>query len=250
MPSRATRARERRLVAALGHLALDPAVEVLVLHEDDRVGVAHGGDQQALGVLGRRGRDDLQPGRVHEPRLGVLRVERAAREAAAGGQPDGDVHRQALPVVHLAGDVDELVEAAGDEVRELHLADRPHPLDGGADGAADDRRLGQRRVHHAVGAELVDEAVGHLEGAAEDADVLAHHEDALVGAHLLAHRVGDRLQVGHRRHQAAPSANPLHGRVAVLEQRRLVGEHAVGRPSSGSGIGDASASSTAASISP
>ena len=38
----------------------------------------------------------------------------------------------------------------------------------------DDRRLGQRRVHHAVGAELVDEPVGDLERAAEHADVLAH----------------------------------------------------------------------------
>src|SRR5215218_5947684 len=43
--------RERRLVRAFGDVALDAAVEVLVLHEHDRVGVAHGRDQQALGVL-------------------------------------------------------------------------------------------------------------------------------------------------------------------------------------------------------
>jgi hypothetical protein len=127
-------------------------------------------------------------------------VERAAREATAAGQAHGDVHRQALAVVHLARDVDELVEAARDEVGELHLADRPHPDHRGADGGADDARLGQRRVHHAAGAELVDETVGDLEGPAEDADVLAHHEHALVVAHLLTHRVGDRLQVGHGRH--------------------------------------------------
>ena len=68
-------------------------------------------------------------------------------------------------------------------------------------------------VGTAVGAELVDEAVGDLERAAEGADVLAHEEHALVGAHLLAHGGGDRLQVGHRRHQAAlpaaRDANPL-----------------------------------------
>ena len=168
----------------------------------------------------------FRPGRVHEPRLGVLRVVRAAGEAAAGGQADGDVHRQAHPVVGLAGDVDELVEAAGDEVGELHLGDRAQALDGGADRAADDRRLGQRRVHHALGAELVDEAVGHLEGAAEGADVLAHQEHALVGAHLLAHGVGDRLQVGHGRHRRY-ALKPRPGGVAVLEQRRLVGEQAV-----------------------
>src|SRR3954451_21439079 len=112
---------ERCLVEALGHLALDAAIEVLVLHEQHRVGVAHGGDQQALGVLGRGGGDDLDAGRVQEPRLGVLRVERAAAEAAAARQPDGDVHREPLAVVHLPGDVDELIEAAGDEVGELHL---------------------------------------------------------------------------------------------------------------------------------
>ena len=80
------------------------------------------------------------------------------REAAAGGQAHGDRHREPLAVVHLAGDVDELVEAAGDEVGELHLADGAQPDDGRADRGADDRRLGQRRVHHAVGAELVLEA--------------------------------------------------------------------------------------------
>ena len=60
-------------------------------------------------------------------------------------------------------------------------------------------------VHLALRAELLDEAVGHLERAAEDPDVLAHAEHALVGPHLLAQRVGDRLEVGHRRHQAAPA---------------------------------------------
>jgi hypothetical protein len=127
-------------------------------------------------------------------------VERPAGEAAAGREADRDVHAQPLPVEHLPGHVHELVEAARDEVGELHLGDRPHALGGGADRGADDAGLGQRRIHHALRPELVDEAIGHLERAAEHADVLAHHEHALVGAHLLAHAVGDRLQVGHDRH--------------------------------------------------
>src|ERR1700741_2201475 len=40
----------------------------------------------------------------------------------------------------------------------------------------DDPRLGQRRVHHPRGPELLDEAVGHLERPAEDPDVLAQDE--------------------------------------------------------------------------
>ena len=97
-----------------------------------------------------------------------------------------------------------------------------------------------------AGAELVEEAVGDLERAAEHADVLAHHEHALVGAHLLAHAVGDRLQVGHGGHQAASCGEPAPGAVAVLEQRRLVGEHARRWRSRRRASAIASASSTAA----
>jgi hypothetical protein len=134
-------------------------------------------------------------------------VKRPAGEAAAAGQAHGDVHRQPLAVEHLARDVDDLVKAAGDEVGELHLADRAQPDDGGTDRRADDPRLGERRVHHPFGTELLDEAVGDLERAAVDADVLAHEQDAVVPAHLGAQTVGDRAQVGHLGHEP----NPLHG---------------------------------------
>ena len=55
-----------------------------------------------------------------------------------------------------------------------------------ADAHADDRVLGDRRVAHAPLAELLEQALGDLEGAAEHADVLAHQHDALVAAQLLA----------------------------------------------------------------
>ena len=72
---------------------------------------------------------------------------------------------------------------------------------GGCTGAADDRRLGKRRVDVAPGAELLLEALCHLEGPAADADVLTDDEDALVALHLGAEPVGDRLKVGLYRHQ-------------------------------------------------
>src|SRR4051794_13811535 len=53
---------ERRRVEAVVDLAADAPVEVLVLEVDDRVVVAHRGDEHALRVLGRGRRDDLQPG--------------------------------------------------------------------------------------------------------------------------------------------------------------------------------------------
>ena len=66
-PSRCdARLAERRRVVAVGHLALDAAVEVLVLEVQHRVRVADRLDDQALGILGRRRADDLQAGDVRE----------------------------------------------------------------------------------------------------------------------------------------------------------------------------------------
>ena len=62
---------------------------------------------------------------------------------------------------------------------------RPQAGHGRADGHADDHRLGQRRVQHAVAAELVVQPVGGEEDAALLAHVLAEHDDRLVAAHLL-----------------------------------------------------------------
>ena len=96
----------------------------------------------------------------------------------------------------LAATVTRWSQRAGDEVGELHLGDRPQAHHRGAGRAADDRRLRERRVDHAPGAELLLEALRHLERAAVDADVLADQEDALVVLHLLAEAVADRLEVG------------------------------------------------------
>ena len=137
-------------------------------------------DQQPLGVLGRGRGDDLDPRRVHEPRLGVLRVERPAGEAAAAGQPHGDRHREPLAVVHLARHVDELVEAAGDEVRELHLAHRPHADDGGAHRGADDADSASGVSMTRSGPNSSMNPSVTLNAPPNDADVLAHAEHALV----------------------------------------------------------------------
>ena len=101
---------------------------------------------------------------------------------------------------------------------------------------ADDPRLRERRVHDAVGAELLEEAVGDLERAAEDADVLAHQQHALVVAHLRAQAVGDRLQVGHLAHErcplhgAAPSSSRISRRVARMEDALGRGRRVGHRP--------------------
>ncbi len=55
-----------------GEVFLDPAVQVLVLKIEDRVIVAHGGFDEALGISGGGGADDLEPRRVQKGRLGIL----------------------------------------------------------------------------------------------------------------------------------------------------------------------------------
>ena len=116
-------------------------------------------------------------------------MERPAREAAAGREPDDDRDRRAHPVELLRSHGDQLVPGAGDEVGELHLRDGAHAHDRGAGATADDRGLRKRCIDHAPRAELLLEAQRHLEGAAVDADVLTHHEDAFVSAHLLSEAV-------------------------------------------------------------
>ena len=138
---------------------------------------------------------------MREARLRVLRVEGPAGEAAARRAAHDDRHGRAGAVALLGGDGDEVVPRARDEVGELHLGDGAHAHDRRAGAAADDRGLGERRVDHAPGAELLLEALRDLERAAVDADVLADHEDALVAPHLLAKPVGDRLQVRLLGHQ-------------------------------------------------
>ena len=174
------------------HATIDP----LVLEEYAGVVVANRGLEQALGVGGEGRAQHLEAGRVGEPRLGVLRVEGRRAHAASRRAAHDHRDRDAAPVVVLPRDVDELVEAVGDEVRVLHLRDGTQPLHRGAHGHAHDGLLADRRVHHALGAELLDEALRDLERAAVDADVLAEEIDALVALHLLPQRLGDRDQVG------------------------------------------------------
>ena len=166
-----------------------------MLEVENRVRILDRREEEALRVGGRRRAGDLQARDVREARLGVLRVERPAGEAAAGRQPDDDRHGGSRPVVLLGRHGDEVIPGAGDEVGELHLRHGAHAHDRGARAAADDRGLGQRRVDHPPRAELLLEALGDLERAAVDADVLADHEDPLVAAHLVAKRVRDRLEI-------------------------------------------------------
>ena len=247
-PSRAIRASPSGTACSpSGHLALDVAVEPLVLQVADRVRVPDRADQQALGVGGGRRSHDLQPRRLQEPGLGVLRVEGTAGEAAAGRQPDHHRHRDALAVVQLGRDVDELVEPAGDEVGELHLADGLRPSTAAptavpmiafsASGVSRQRSAPNSSTNPSVTLNAPPNAP--MSSPMQNTDWSR--------AHLLAERVGDRLRdrssrVGRGARGGASRHSPFDRRPAPLPRRpasattvrcrrraaRSLGEHARG----------------------
>ena len=100
----------------------------------------------------------------------------------------------APPVADLRGVVHQLVEAGGDEVVELHLADRPLAGERRADADAEHRALGERRVDDPI-AELCEQRPQQQERVAvRAADVLAEDEDARIGAQRVAHARASRLR--------------------------------------------------------
>src|SRR4029453_13003864 len=105
--------------------------------------------------------------------------------------------RPAEHEVDLGRLVDQLVHGVGGEVGELQLGHRPHAAQGGADGRAHDRLLGDRGVADPLLPEAVQHPGGHPERAPVDADVLARHADPLVGLHGLGQGGPDGLGEGH-----------------------------------------------------
>ena len=192
---------ERDRLELVRHLALD-RIERAVLEEDDGVVVVDRRPEQAAHVLGRRCEHDLEPGHVDEPGLELLRVLRPGRPPGPALRADRERHLH-LPPGHrpvLRRLVHELLHRDGEEVLVHDLDDRAHALDRRADAAADDRHLGDRRVAHAAGPELVEQTLRHRHRAAHLGDVLAHDEDALVLTKRLAERLAHGLAVGQLRH--------------------------------------------------
>src|SRR5262245_37593951 len=194
---------DRDDVVLLRHVVLDAAVQELVLEVQDRVVVPNRGLEESLRVVGGRGLDHLEAGRVPEVGFGIQRVERAAADTAAGRPAAEARAARAVPVPARRGEVRQHVEAAGDEVDELDLAHWPDAHVGRADRLADDRLLGNRRIDDALLAELLDQPFGDLECAAVRADVFAHDEDAVVGRHLVEERLADGFEIGDDWHVCA-----------------------------------------------
>jgi hypothetical protein len=104
--------------------------------------------------------------------------------------------------VRLRREIDNLIERTGDEIGELELDDRAQALDGGRRCGADESTFADRRIDHAVGAELLDEPACDLECAAEGGNVFAEQDHVAIPPHLITEAIRDGLEVCPNAHSA------------------------------------------------
>ena len=181
-------------------------IDALGLKKHHRILALDRADQEALGVIGVRGHDHLDPAHVREQCLGALRMGLAAADAAAAGRADrdrgGEVPRGAIAQPRqLAHD---LIEPRIDVVGELDFRHGLEAVGSHTDGRADDAAFGNRRIQHALIAVLALQAFGGAEHPAEEADVLAEDDHARVAFQHNVHRGVQRLDHVHACHGGQP----------------------------------------------
>ena len=180
--------------------------------------------QQALGVGGGVGGDDLQTGHRRVPGRIILAVLRADAGGGAVGTAEDDraAHLPARHVERLGGGIDDLVHRLHGEVEGHELDDRLQPGHCRADAQPRKAVLGDRRVDDAPGAELLQQPLRDLVGALVLGDLLAHDEDVGVAAHLLGHGIAQRLADGGRDHCRALGDLGRAGRGCRRRQRGII----------------------------
>ena len=123
---------------------------------------------------------------------------RAEPRAAAVRRAHHQRHRH-LAIGHIARFghlIDDDVPAHGEEIGEHNLGDWPHAGHCRAHGGAEDRLLGDRRIAHPHGTELVEQPNRGFEYAARRADILAQKNDVFVAPHFLRDAGGNRFAIG------------------------------------------------------
>ena len=99
-----------------------------MLEEKHRIVIANRGLHQPLCVVSRRRIHHLQSRRVHEIHFRILRMEWTAMHAAARWPAHHHRHWSAPAVMRFRDKIGDLVEAAGDEIDELHFRHGPQAL--------------------------------------------------------------------------------------------------------------------------
>src|SRR6476660_7354166 len=126
-------------------------------------------------------------------RLHRLAVERAASLCSAGGQSNRDWHRDIGPPIMRPRIIQDLVQRDARKIGKLHLNDRPHAMNGGANGGPDHGVLTDWRIQDTA-REFGGQAFGGLKRTSESsAYVLAVDKDAIVIAQEFGLRFANGL---------------------------------------------------------
>lgn len=112
-------------------------------------------------------------------------MERPAVNATAERRADNHGHRGSPSIMVLGRHLGDLVEGAGNKVRELHLHDRAQAHHGCADRRADNSRFCKRRIKHPPLTVFLEKAFGDLEGPSVHTDIFTHQEHPFITGHLL-----------------------------------------------------------------
>ena len=178
------------------------AVKHFVLQEHDRVRIADGRLEQALGVGGGRGCDHLEPRHMRVPCRIFLAVlgGNARRRPVRPAEYDRARDLPAGHVMRLGRRIDDMVDGLHGEVEGHEFHDGAQPRECRANAEPREAHLGDGRVDHAARPELVEQPLGNLVRALVFRDLLAHDEHGIVAAHFLRHGIAKRLAHGGLHH--------------------------------------------------
>ena len=182
-----------------------------MLQEQDRVGVADGGDQQSFGVV-RVGRThDFDSGLLDELRFDRVWMELGSSDSATKWRADRDrTAEPASAAISISTQLrPDLVHGLMRESEKLDLRNRDHPPDRQADRRPDDGALGEGHVHDPFRTEAFKQTLGDAKDAAKPSDVHAEHHHSLVPLHLGTQcraKSLDHVQLGHDTPAPEPQA--------------------------------------------
>src|ERR1700722_20632684 len=137
---------------------------------------------------------------MHEIHFRVRGMKRAAVNASTGRPANNHRHRRTPKIMRFCDEIDYLIEAAGDEIDELHFCNRTQSQEAHSASGAHDSRLADGSFDHTFASKFCDESFGSFERAAIYADVLPDGYHCWVAVHLLEHGLANSLNHGNRGH--------------------------------------------------
>src|SRR6266516_2936829 len=129
-------------------------IKQFMFEVEHRIVVTDGRFEQPFRIIRCRRNDNFYAGSVEEPGFRAGGMEWSALDATAGGTTNDHRHWNTGAPVHLCCHVDNLIEAAGDEVDKLHLSDGTHAHQRSAYGRADDSSFSHRCIDNSFWSKL------------------------------------------------------------------------------------------------